>query len=577
MYQAPSNSLIESRSYQLEAVKSLYDYFEKYSGNPVLALPTGTGKSVVIALFLDSIYKQWPDQKILILTHVKELIKQNFTKLKEVWPFAPAGIYSAGLNQRDVHYPIIFAGIASIAKRWQKFGKVDIVIIDEAHLLSPNDNTMYKKFLAGLKSINPYLKVIGFTATPYRLGHGHIADGTLFDHVCFDITHINAFNRLIAEGYLSPLIPKNTKNVLDVTGVKIQGGEFKQSDLQIAVDKNEITYAALKEALYQASDRKHWLIFSSGITHGEHILQILLQMGEKAAIVHSRMSQQERDANIAAFQRGELRMLVNNNILTTGFDSPWIDCIVCLRPTASSVLWVQMLGRGTRPFLGNEIDPKIKQNCLALDFAGNTRRLGPINDPVVPRKRGEGKGEAPVKICETCDTWNHASARHCIFCGTEFKIAVKIQQESSKIDLIKGDIPVVKIFKVDHVTFRQHNKAGRPPSVRACYYCGLRSFEEYICFEHGYTAGSKARRWWKERSEDPPPQTTAEALAVIDQLPPATHIRVWTNKQYPEILAYCFDGTEFNTHAPDNDGPQISVASGNIPHQRIKDDADIPF
>lgn len=572
-----SDSVIESRAYQVEAVRSIYDYFGAKTGNPVLALPTGTGKSVVIALFLDSVYRAWPNQKVLILTHVKELIKQNFTKLKDVWTFAPAGIYSAGLRQRDKHSPIVFAGIASVAKRWAEFGRVDLVIIDEAHLLSPKDGTMYQNFLDGLRSINPALKVIGFTATPYRLQHGHIADGTLFDDVCFDITHISAFNRLIAEGYLSPLIPKNPKTLLRTDGVRIQAGEYNLTDLQIAVDRTEVTYAALKEALEEAHDRQHWLIFSSGIQHGEHIVEMLESFGEKAAMVHSRMPGSERDENIAKFQRGELRMLVNNNILTTGFDSPWVDCIVCLRPTASSVLWVQMLGRGTRPFLGNEVDPRVKKNCLALDFAGNTRRLGPINDPVVPRKKGEGTGEAPVKICPVCDTWNHASVRHCVFCLSEFKFEIKIKPTSSTVELLKGDLPIVKVFKVDHVSYRQHNKVGRPPMVKATYYCGLKSFDEYICIEHGQVAGRKARQWWRTRSDNPMPQTTAAALEIIDELPPATHLRIWTNKQYPEILSYCFDGTAFNTQGPTAELPQVSTDRSERPRMTLNAEDDIPF
>jgi DNA repair protein RadD len=442
--------MITLRDYQIEAVNSIYGYFAKTKGNPVIAMPTGTGKSVVISGFLQSIFKQWPNQKILILTHVKELIRQNYENLLQCWDFAPAGIYSAGLNKRDTRSPIIFAGIASVAKRWAEFGRVDLVMIDEAHLLGPNDNTMYQKFLTGLRSINSELKVIGLTATPFRLGHGHIADGkSLFSDVCFDITTFESFNRLIAEGYLSPLVPRNTKTQLSIEGVHKIGGEFNSTELQIAVDKNEVTYAALKEALEQAHDRQHWLIFSSGISHAEHIKEMMESFGQTCGIVHSRMPPKNRDENITAFRNGNIRMIVNNNILTTGFDSPWIDCIVCLRPTASSGLWVQMLGRGTRPYPG-------KKNCLALDFAGNTRRLGPINDPLIPNMKGEGGGEAPVKCCPTCDTWNHISVRKCTFCGFDFPIAVKIKAEASSLELIKGEMPKTVEIKVDHITCREY-------------------------------------------------------------------------------------------------------------------------
>jgi len=147
--------LIQSRSYQSEAVGAIYNYFATKQGNPLVAMPTGTGKSVVIAMFLESIFRAYPNQRVLVLTHVKELIEQNYDKLKTVWPNAPAGINSAGLGRNDFLHPIIFAGIASVAKKAMYFGHVDLVLIDEAHLLSPNENTMYQKFLSELMKINP--------------------------------------------------------------------------------------------------------------------------------------------------------------------------------------------------------------------------------------------------------------------------------------------------------------------------------------------------------------------------------------------------------------------------------------
>jgi DNA repair protein RadD len=549
------------RDYQEEAIRCLYSYFEKGGRNPVLAMPTGTGKSLVIAGFAESALRQYPNTKILVATHVKELIAQNYGELLEAWPFAPAGIYSAGLKRRDTRDQILFVGIQSVAKRWAEFGFVHLLIIDEAHLVGPDDKTNYQAFIKGLKSINPNLRVIGLTATPYRLGYGHIADGELFDDVCFDITGMEAFNRLIAEGYLAPLIPKPTNIELDVEGVKKTGGDYNGKELQIAVDKNEVTYAALKEALALAHDRKHWLIFSSGVEHAEHIAQMMRDFGETCLPVHSKMGSETRDENIRKFKRGEVRALVNNNVLTTGFNSPWVDCIVCLRPTTSSVLWVQMLGRGTRPFKGNDIDPTPKRNCLALDFAGNIRKLGPINDPVIPRKRGEGGGDAPVKLCEVCNTWNHASARHCILCNAEFPIAVKIKANADQTAVIKGDLPIVKDFKITQITYTEAKKVGRPPVLKVTYYCGLKMFNDWVCLQHEGFAQHKAKQWWQARTDLPVPDTIADALANIDFIPAPTHIKVWMNAKgaYPEIMKYCFDGTAFNTQAPDDDVPEVKT------------------
>lgn len=544
--------LLSLRAYQQEAVDSIWHYFQTKFGNPCIAMPTGTGKSLVIAGFLESIYRQYPAQKVLVLTHVKELIKQNCEKLLAVWPNAPAGIYSSGLKRKDVHDRIIFAGIASVAKRAEQFGCVHLVIIDEAHLVSPNEETMYRRFLNDLKIANPYLKVIGLTATPWRLGQGKITDDGIFTDVCFDITSVGAFNRLIQEGYLAPLIPRKTELLLDISGVHKLGGEFKENELQFAVDKDAITYAALTESMALGEDRNHWLIFASGIDHANNISAMLNTLGIDCCAVHSKMPEKQRDQNILDFLSGKVRAIVSNGVLTTGFDFPAIDLIIMLRPTASTVLWVQMLGRGTRPFEG-------KSNCLVLDFAGNTARLGPINDPVIPRKKGEKVGEAPIRICEVCNMYNHASARFCgghpyptaEGCGAAFTFTTKLKKIASTHELIKSDLPIVEEFFVDSVTYAVHNKPGKPPSMRVSYYCNLRKFVEFIHFELPGWGERKAREWWASRAFGdfhmftgtiPSPVTTATAIEWAPKaLNVPTRIKVWTNKAYPEILTVSFN------------------------------------
>lgn len=568
---------MQPRSYQVEANQSIFGYFLSNTGNPVVAMPTGTGKSVVIGMFCWEVLWQYPGQKIMVLTHVKELIEQNYSKLKALWPNAPAGIFSAGLGRREAYLPITFAGIGSVAKKAHLFGRVDLVLIDECHMVSATDTTMYQKFLAELRQANPNLKVVGFSATPWRLGQGRITDeGGLFTDICFDITGVEAFNRLIAEGYLSPLIPKRTRTMLDTDGVHMRGGEFISSELQAAVDRDEVTQAALAELVEQGTDRKHWLLFSSGIEHAEHIGQMLsLQYGVDNVVIHSKMAGGDaaRDEAIRRFKAGEVRCAINNNVLTTGFDFPGIDLIGMLRPTASPVLWVQMLGRGTRPWEG-------KDNCLVLDFAGNTGRLGPINDPVIPRKAGKGGGEAPVRICDACGTYNHASVKHCICCGAEFHFVTKLKMSAGTADLVAGEMPVVELFKVDHITYTIHTKLGSPPSVRVSYYCGLRSFLEFVCVQHEGWAKRKAREWWALRTSQPMPDTTEEAMQIISTLMPATHLRVWVNKKYPQIMNCCLDGTAFGTQM--DDGHQVQVDVGNNASRgasstaQLEDD-DIPF
>lgn len=553
------------RDYQIQAVRSIWDYFYSHPvGNPVVALPTGTGKSLVIAEFLKTAFQAYFNQKVLVVSHVKELLLQDHQELLDQWPTAPAGIYSSGLKRKDVKHNIIFAGIASINKNIEVFGKIDLFLVDECHLLSQVDESMYLKVIAKLTAINPNLKVIGLTATPWRQGQGKITDDGIFTDVCYDATTMEAFNWFIKQGYLAPLIPKKTDVILDVSGVHLRGGEFVEKELHAAVDKDEITFAALQEAVACGQDRNCWLVFGSGIKHVRKITKMLNHLGISARCVHSNskefpMSDAERDLNIREWQEGKFMAIVNNGVLTTGVNHKPIDLIIMLRPTHSTVLWIQMLGRGTRPYnfeteprqTLREAFPFIKSNCLVLDFAGNTKRLGPVNDPVIPRKRGEKTGEAMVKLCNSCGGYNHISARYCggepyrtnEGCGAEFIFKVLIKTNASSEELIRNDTPIIEVFKVDTITFNLHQKIGKPDSVKCTYYCGLKKISEYVLFEHQGFGKRKAATWWKARSKEPVPDTTDEALQYVDKLEVPTHIRVWTNKPFPEILAVTFDGT----------------------------------
>src|SRR3569833_1561917 len=231
--------MIQDRWYQTKAIDSIFNYNASGQvGNPVVAMPTATGISIVIAKFIHKVLTHWPRQRIIKLTHVKQLIEQNAKKMREVWPDVPLGIYSAGLSERDTIQPVVFGGVQSVVNCVERFGWRDLMLIDEAHLLSPKDNTSYQKIIYKLKSINPNLKVIGFTATPYRLGQGMITDDGIFTDICYDLTSLDNFNRLIDEGYLAPLIPRPTNIELDASSVGISKGDFKQNELQAAVDKD---------------------------------------------------------------------------------------------------------------------------------------------------------------------------------------------------------------------------------------------------------------------------------------------------------------------------------------------------
>ena len=540
--------MITSRWYQSEAEdKGIFDYFEHKQGNPVIAMPTASGKSIVIGKSIKRILTSWPNQRIICATHVKELIDQNYKKLigdpsegKEgIWPEAPAGIFSAGLKRKEV-MPITFGGIKSMVKNPALFGHVDLLKIDECHLVGHKESSEYLTFIKALKSVNPHLKVIGYSATPWRMGRGLISDGPIFTDISYDLTDFKSFERLIKEGFLCTLIPKRTKTELNVSDVKITAGEYNLKDLAEAVDKDPITYAACKETIEMGGDRLSWLCFASSVKHAENIAAMLQSMGVDARAVHSDMGSEQRDEIIKDFKDLKLKCCVNYGILTTGFDHPALDFIIVLRPTASSALWVQILGRGMRPCPETN-----KENCLVADFAGNTKRLGPINDPVIPRKKGEKPGVAPVRICNNCGCYNHARASMCIACGAVFDNSPKLTITADTQELIRQTAePIAEVHDVQRVNYIRHFKAGIPPSIKVQYWCGLKMFTQYVCLEHGGFAAKQARDWWKRHfpqfSKFDPPQTTDQALMYISQAKVPRQIMVHVNRRYPEVTATIF-------------------------------------
>ncbi|MFO0161118.1 MAG: DEAD/DEAH box helicase, partial [Alphaproteobacteria bacterium] len=492
-----------------------------------------TGKSLCIAGFTQEAIAAYGDTRVLILTHVKELIQQNFMALMRAWPNAPAGIYSAGLSRRDIHAQILFAGIQSIHRHAYKVQRCDLVLIDEAHLLGRNDSGMYRRFLTQLKEINAGLtKVVGFTATPYRLDSGllHEGEDRLFTDIAYEVPVLD----MIQQGYLCPVVPKQTNTQLDVGGVGTRGGEFIAKDLEAAVDRDEVTRAAVAEIVEHGSERGSWLVFCSGVAHARHVRDAIREHGISAETVTGDTPGPERDGILTAFKAGRLRCVTNANVLTTGFDAPGTDLIALLRPTKSVGLYVQMVGRGTRLAEG-------KDDCLVLDFAGNTARHGPIDTVDGRKKEPAEDGKAPIKACPECKTINHASARHCIECDYEFPPpVVKVAPKAASDALLSTQIQAAWCDVTD-ISYARHEKPGKPASLRVTYECGLIQHSEWVCFEHTGFPRDKALSWWRRRAPDlPPPMTVDEALAQQHHLRRPIAIQVRPTGQYTEITAVRF-------------------------------------
>ncbi len=519
------------RPYQQVAVDSIYRYFDQQTGNPLIVIPTAGGKSLVMGRFIEGVLKAFPDQRILIVTHVRELIEQNHGELVGIWPEAPAGIFSAGLKKRDINARILFAGIQSIHKRIYDVQQCDLVLIDEAHLIPRSSNTMYRRFLDGLKRINPLLKVIGLTATPYRLDSGMLHEGD--DSIFTDIAYEVSVRELIDAGYLSPLISKRLVTELDVTGVGTRGGEFIARDLEAAIDKDTITQSAVAEIFSYAKDRKSWLIFCAGVDHAYHVRDAVRARGVTCETIVGDTPSPQREAIITAFKQGKIQCLTNANVLTTGFNAPAVDLIAMLRPTKSAGLYVQIVGRGCRLAPG-------KTDCLVLDFAGNIERHGPIDAIKPKRPKGGEDGVAPTKACPDCNSIVHAATRQCPDCGHMFPPPeIKLEAKASHLDVVSSGksqwVPVTR------VSYARHDKPGKPPSLRVDYWSGLTSHSEWVCIEHQGYPRQKAASWWANRAPGVPlPADVEEALACTAQLKCPAEIAVRPSGRFTEIVAARF-------------------------------------
>jgi DNA repair protein RadD len=473
------------REYQQRTIDQLYAWFKAgNTGNPCLVLPTGSGKSHIIAALCKDALQSWPETRILMLTHVRELIEQNAEKMRQHWPNAPMGIYSAGLRRKELGEPITFAGIQSVRSKAKEIGHVDLVIIDEAHLVSHKDEGGYRTLLNDLRVINSNLRVIGLTASPYRLGHGYITDEPAIFSALIEPTSIQ---ELIFKNFLCNLRSKLTTTKLEVDGVHKRGGEYIEAELQAAVDTKDKNSRVVAEIIKFGAERRSWLVFCAGVAHARHVCDALIEQGIVAECVTGETPSNERDRMLTGFKAGTIQALTNANVLTTGFDAPGIDLIAMLRPTMSPGLYVQMAGRGLRVAEG-------KIDCLVMDFAGVVEQHGPITAVRAPPKKGDKQGEAPVKVCDNCQEICALSVRVCPACGEAFPEPEKPTLKLSNLDIMGVD---GNDLDVTAWTWRKHiSRASGKEMLSLTYYGGLSDapVTEYLAVTHDGYAGDKSRR-----------------------------------------------------------------------------------
>lgn len=517
--------------YQQRALDLLYGWFrENPTGNPCLVMPTGSGKSHVIAGLCQDALTHWPETRILMLTHVKELIEQNASKLLAAWPDVPMGVYSAGLGRRELGKAVTFAGIQSVRNRAEGLGFQDLIVVDECHLISHKSVGGYRNLIHKLTEINPAIRVVGLTATPYRLGHGLISEGdALFDALIEPIS----VEELIHIKKLAPLRSKMPKTVLDVSQVGKRGGEYIESDLQDAVNTDENNDKIVSQTINLAGDRKSWLLFCTGVKHARTIARMLNGKGIKSECVTGDTPKAERKDILDRFKSGELRAVTNANVLTTGFDHPDTDLVALMRPTMSPGLYIQMAGRGMRTKSHTD-------HCLVLDFAGVVARHGPIVD-VTPPSNKKGKGPPPTRTCGQCQEICALSYKVCPACGFVFPVPEKKDLALRNDDIMGVRAPIKMPVKEWRWSVQKSREKGIE-MLRVDYYAdaiGV-AVTDYYCIKHqGYTGSRERLNLYREIRHARMIFTTKPMMAVAQSLTetdPPKEITYRQNGKYKEVL-----------------------------------------
>ncbi len=514
---------MQLRPYQKTAVDSLLHYWRtRPEGQPIICAPTGSGKSRILAEVCRLVLAKRPHYRIVVATHRKELIEQNAAHLYALLQ-QPIGIYSAGLGSRTMR-SVTCAGIQSIYKK--QLDAVQLLIIDECHLLSPDEGSMYQQFIRQLRAGNPALKILGLSATPYRVDQGSLIGAeSIFTDICYDV----GIKPLIAGKFLAPVVSRVTAAPVDFADVRRSGADYAQQEMENKMLPLSAAHCA--EIVRVAADRRKILVFCSGIAHALAVADFLRGLGVEAAAVHSEMMPMERDQILARFKSGSLRALCNVGILTTGFDFPALDCIAILRATKSASLYVQMVGRGMRTAEG-------KADCLVLDFGGNILRHGCI-DQIQVRQKGAAVeiSHAPQKECPECHIVVPIAAKSCGGCGYQFPPAsCRVTQRAETAPIISEP----EILPVDSTEYRIHRKGGiatNTPMLRIDYRIGLRTVSDFLCFEHrGYAAAMAIRKWHSLQGAIPAPRSAQEAFNRSGELVRAAEIEVKREGRYYRLI-----------------------------------------
>ena len=439
---SPPITTLKLRSYQREAVDRVKQAFDQRKGFTLIQAATGAGKTIIFCTLIKELLQTSPYLRIAVLAHRRELAAQAQDKLLSIWPEAPIGIACSSLSKKSELKNKVTIGTIQTLARQSKITPFNIIIIDEVHRLPTKEkDSQFGNFLKAMLDLNGGLQVLGVTATPYRLGHGYIFGkycktpwANWFDKLSYTI----GISRLQEESFLSPYHYMISDSDLqhDLEGLSSsEFGDYRIDQLEKVVIRQQHLHSAVKTLMSHAADRKGIVIFCVSIPHAEMLRDELLKVGLSSASVHSEMTITERDNILKAFDDGELRILTNVNVLTEGWDSPRADCVMLCRPTLSTALYVQMVGRGLRRHPG-------KKDCLVLDLAGCFQRHGSIktpivridNEPIAPQEETSSE-----RNCPECTEIIPLSSATCPYCDRELKPCVVYVDDEQNMVVIDDE------------------------------------------------------------------------------------------------------------------------------------------
>ncbi|MFB0007679.1 DEAD/DEAH box helicase family protein [Xanthomonas euvesicatoria] len=369
------------RWYQREAVDAVISALQAARNtHPIAAIVTGGGKSLIAADLCEHLIALYPAARVMILAPSQELVMQNTEEARQYLSatlVSGVGIYCSSLGRKDRQRKITFGTPQSVWRQVRRFGPIDFCIVDEAHGFRLELKSI-RKLVDGMREINPHVRVIGLTATPFFMKGVKVvplAQGGLFTAKVYDLTTGRNFNRLVREGYISPIVAPTIRfPQIDLDGVKTSGEDFDETQLAAAAMKitDEVVAVGLQELDNPDDYRSHPMWFCVNVAHAKMVRGCLARRGEAVTLIYGDLEKGERTEGIREFQDKETRHIVSVGTLTTGFNAPHVDAIVIVRATRSQILFRQMVGRGFRMYPG-------KTDCKVLDAGGNFARLGPIN------------------------------------------------------------------------------------------------------------------------------------------------------------------------------------------------------